>query len=67
MKFAVGEAIDVLDRTPRTHRAMFDGLSDELTGGGVPYGRFSIIWGPKSAGKTTLCYNLIHHHKIPLQ
>lgn len=32
---------------------------DELTGGGIPYGRFSIIWGPKSAGKTTLCYNLI--------
>lgn len=32
---------------------------DNLTGGGLPYKRFSIIWGPKSAGKTTLCLMLI--------
>lgn len=32
---------------------------DNLTGGGIPHKRFSIIWGPKSAGKTTLCYRLI--------
>jgi hypothetical protein len=34
MKFAVGEAIEVLERTPRTLRAMLDGVSDEWTGGG---------------------------------
>lgn len=32
---------------------------DQLTGGGIPHRRFSIIWGPKSAGKTTMCYKLI--------
>lgn len=32
---------------------------DNLTGGGIPHKRFSILWGPKSAGKTTLCYRLI--------
>ncbi len=32
---------------------------DKLTGGGIPHRRFNIIWGPKSAGKTTLCYKLI--------
>ena len=32
---------------------------DELTGGGIPKGLFSVIWGSKSAGKTTLVYNII--------
>ena len=32
---------------------------DQLTGGGIPHKRFSILWGPKSAGKTTLCYRII--------
>jgi recombination protein RecA len=32
---------------------------DELTGGGIPHKRFSIVWGAKSAGKSTLCYNVI--------
>lgn len=32
---------------------------DELTGGGIPHKRFSILWGAKSAGKSTLCYNII--------
>lgn len=32
---------------------------DHLTGGGIAHKRFNILWGPKSAGKTTLCYKLI--------
>jgi recombination protein RecA len=32
---------------------------DRLTGGGIPHKRFSIIWGPKSAGKSSLCYNVV--------
>lgn len=32
---------------------------DELTGGGIPHKRFAIIWGAKSAGKSTLCYDVI--------
>ena len=32
---------------------------DELTGGGIAHKRFTILWGPKSAGKTTLCYKAI--------
>ncbi len=32
---------------------------DDLSGGGIPHKRFSIIWGAKSAGKSTLCYNVI--------
>jgi recombination protein RecA len=32
---------------------------DEMTGGGIAHKRFSILWGPKSAGKTTLCYKAI--------
>lgn len=32
---------------------------NELTGGGFVHRRFNILWGPKSAGKTTLCYDVI--------
>jgi len=32
---------------------------DDLLGGGFPYGRFSVIWGGESSGKTTICYNII--------
>lgn len=32
---------------------------NELTGGGFVHNRFNIIWGAKSAGKTTLCYDVI--------
>ena len=31
---------------------------NEITGGGVPCGRFSVIWGSKGSGKTTICYDL---------
>jgi recombination protein RecA len=53
---------------PEPTRTLF-GLKelDELTGG-VPSKRFSIIWGPKSAGKSTLANMLISqaqkNHKI---
>lgn len=32
---------------------------DELIGGGVPCGRFSILWGGKSCGKTTAILSII--------
>jgi len=32
---------------------------NELTGGGLVHGRFNILWGAKSAGKTTACYDII--------
>jgi len=32
---------------------------DELTGGGLPSKRFSIIWGPKGSSKSTVCCKVI--------
>lgn len=32
---------------------------DLLTGGGIPHKRFSVIWGSKGVGKSTLAYKLI--------
>ena len=32
---------------------------NEITGGGVPAGLFSVIWGPKGSTKTTDCYELV--------
>jgi len=32
---------------------------NKITGGGVPAGRFSVIWGSKGSGKTTNCYDLV--------
>ncbi len=32
---------------------------NKLTGGGIPSGTFSVIWGNKSCGKTTVVYTLI--------
>lgn len=32
---------------------------DKLTGGGIPVGLFTVIWGNKSTGKTTLTYKII--------
>jgi recombination protein RecA len=29
---------------------------DDITGGGVPCGKFSVVWGSKGVGKTTLAY-----------
>lgn len=31
---------------------------DEILGGGIPYGRFSVIWGSQGSGKTSLAYYL---------
>lgn len=32
---------------------------NDITSGGVPSGRFSVIWGAKGSGKTTICYDLV--------
>lgn len=32
---------------------------NNITGGGVPCGRFSVIWGSKGSAKTTNCYDLV--------
>lgn len=32
---------------------------NEITGGGVPRGRFTVIWGPKGSAKTTNCYDIV--------
>ncbi len=32
---------------------------DDLIGGGFPYGKFSVIWGGESSGKTSICYSTI--------
>jgi len=34
-------------------------ILNDLTGGGIPLGMFSILWGNKSCGKTTHAYGLI--------
>jgi len=52
LKFASDEAV--------TERISF-GLKalDLITGGGIPHKRFSILWGSKGVGKTTLAYKAI--------
>ena len=43
-----------------TNRIPFkSGALNEITGGGVPTGRFSVIWGAKGSTKTTQCYDLV--------
>lgn len=42
------------DRIPFTSAPM-----NEMSGGGVPLGAFSVLWGGKSAGKTSSCYDII--------
>lgn len=37
---------------------------DEILGGGMPYGRIVEIFGPESAGKTTLLYHLMAQHEV---
>lgn len=37
---------------------------DEITGGGIPYGRVIEICGPESAGKTSLAYHLMAQHDV---
>jgi recombination protein RecA len=32
---------------------------NEITGGGVPCGKFTVIWGSKGSVKTTSCYELV--------
>lgn len=36
---------------------------DEIIGGGMPCGRIVEIFGPESAGKTSLCYHLLARHR----
>jgi recombination protein RecA len=44
------------DRIPFTSEEL-----NEVTGGGIPRGAFSVLWGSKAAGKTSACYDLISH------
>ena len=37
---------------------------DNILGGGIPYGRFIELFGPESAGKTTLAYHLLAQHEV---
>jgi len=34
---------------------------NKITGGGIPRGAFSVLWGDKQAGKTSTCYDIIHN------
>jgi recombination protein RecA len=43
-----------LNRIPFKSEAL-----NAITSGGVPCGRFSVIWGSKGSGKTTSCYDLV--------
>jgi len=48
--------------TEATSRERIPFTSEELntvTGGGIPMGAFSVLWGSKAAGKTSACYDLI--------
>ena len=48
--------------TEATSRDRIPFTSEELnivTGGGIPRGAFSVLWGSKAAGKTSACYDLI--------
>lgn len=42
------------DRIPFTAEEL-----NTITGGGIPRGAFSVLWGSKAAGKTSACYDLI--------
>ena len=44
----------VLERIPFKSKQLND-----ITGGGVPCGRFSVLWGSKGSAKTTNCYDLV--------
>lgn len=37
---------------------------DDIIGGGMPYGRIIEIFGPESAGKTSLAYHLMAQHEV---
>lgn len=39
---------------------------DAILGGGIPYGRFIELFGPESAGKTTLAYHLLAQHPVAI-
>lgn len=39
---------------------------DAITGGGMPEGRLIEIFGPESAGKTSLAYHLMAQHEVAL-
>jgi recombination protein RecA len=37
---------------------------DLATGGGLPKGRVSIVYGPESSGKTNISFRAVHHHQM---
>jgi len=54
------EALKPASEEKERERIPFDlDILNELTGGGIPLGMFSILWGNKSCGKTTHTYGLI--------
>jgi len=59
-KKAGKEVVQVASKSSSRERIPFS--SEELngiSGGGIPRGAFSVMWGGKAAGKTSSCYDLI--------
>ena len=54
---------EVISMATESHsRSRIPFTSEDLnivTGGGIPRGAFSVLWGSKAAGKTSACYDLI--------
>ena len=49
-----GSSVESWTKTPFGVKAI-----DDMLGGGIAYGHFSVLWGAPATGKTTLAYNLI--------
>jgi len=55
-----GKSVLTFGSTKALQRIPFKSTNlNDITGGGVPCGRFSVIWGSKGSGKTTNCYDLV--------
>ena len=54
--YGAGTIMTLGDKEPITHNLLSSGslLIDKVLGGGIGYGRITEIYGPESAGKTTL-------------
>ena len=59
-KKAGKEVIKIASEASSRERIPFSAKElNEASGGGVPIGAFSVLWGGKAAGKTSSCYDLI--------
>lgn len=59
-KKAGHEVISMATESTSRNRIPFTSYElNEVTGGGIPRGAFSVLWGSKAAGKTSACYDLI--------